>query len=115
MKFPKNTNIERIENTLMVGMTVDPSLVYFEGHFVGAPVLAGVAQIGWIVALLEREFDLKLAFKGMKLVKFTRLILPNTKLTIQLDYDPESCSVKFKITDKSTRCASGVLFFEAEG
>ncbi len=112
MKLPKSIQIERSGHTLTVNMKADANLIYFKGHFESAPVLAGVVQVGWVIQLIEAEFAVNLLFKGLKLVKFTRLILPETALTLTLQYKPGDCTIKFQINDLDERCASGLLMFE---
>ncbi|WNO09243.1 hypothetical protein [Teredinibacter sp. KSP-S5-2] len=112
MKFPESLTVESDGNIVKASMTIDESYEYFEGHFVGAPVLAGVVQIGLVMAILERALGIRLAFKGMRSVKFTQLIQPPTNIDLMLQYLPEKGVLKYKIENELGKCAAGNLMVE---
>jgi 3-hydroxymyristoyl/3-hydroxydecanoyl-(acyl carrier protein) dehydratase len=97
-------------NTREIQLLVEPTLPCFEGHFPGAPVLAGVVQLDWVMALAAREFAVPLIFRGMRSVKFLNLIHPPLPLTLQLTYLPERDLLSFRYQDPIRSYSSGNMF-----
>ncbi len=66
---------------------IEPDLDYFRGHFPGQPLLPGVVQINWAVALGAQTFGAqysKQQFAGLARVKFKAPVLPGAILRFQL-------------------------------
>jgi 3-hydroxymyristoyl/3-hydroxydecanoyl-(acyl carrier protein) dehydratase len=94
-------------------------LAFFRGHFVGYPVLPGVAQV---VALVEArvralhpEFDEPRAISRLK---FRRTIVPGDELELQLQIDGSRRRVSFSIARVDSRggeaCSAGLLDYSGE-
>ncbi|MGI9323824.1 MAG: 3-hydroxyacyl-ACP dehydratase FabZ family protein [Pseudomonadales bacterium] len=70
---------------------IEADLAYFRGHFPNQPLLPGVVQINWAVALgaqaLAAEFG-KQQFAGLARVKFKAPVLPGAILRFQLQPAP---------------------------
>lgn len=67
---------------------VAPNLPCFSGHFPGQPILPGVMQLGWGVALANSIWPADTPtrhFKGMARVKFKAPVVPNCVLQLTLD------------------------------
>lgn len=64
-----------------------PDLLQLDGHFPALAVVPGVAQIDWAVKMAARFLGLPLASATSFQVKFHRLTLPETTVTLRLDYD----------------------------
>jgi acyl-coenzyme A synthetase/AMP-(fatty) acid ligase len=64
-----------------------PDLPQLDGHFPAIAVVPGVAQIDWAVKMAARFLGLPLASATSFQVKFHRLTLPETTVTLRLDYD----------------------------
>lgn len=71
---------------------VDPSALWFVGHFPGYPVFPGVlqvealAQLGAVAILSQPEMQGKLAlFAGLDAVKFRRQVRPGETLDLQVE------------------------------
>jgi acyl-CoA synthetase (AMP-forming)/AMP-acid ligase II len=86
-------------------------LVYFNGHFNGQPILAGVVQIDWAIAFGRRCFALPPQFRAIQMLKFRRLIRPATPFRLDLTYQPASATLSFKISTALGTHASGQLLF----
>lgn len=66
---------------------VAPQLACFDGHFPGQPLLPGVVQIEWAMALADNLWPQALAaqkFAGMSRVKFKAPIKPKAVLAMEL-------------------------------
>jgi len=93
-----------------VEVVVPQDARYFEGHFPGAPILPGVAQI---IALSEEPAriawpDLGAAV-GLRRVKFQKAIRPGDRLELKLTRKTEK--VTFQVLKESEVCSKGILVF----
>jgi hypothetical protein len=83
-------------------------LLYFDGHFPGRPILAGVVQIDWVIAFGRRYFDLPPSFRGIRALKFQRVVPPELPVRVELIHEPAKramsshcsaiCSAEFPAT-----------------
>jgi acyl-coenzyme A synthetase/AMP-(fatty) acid ligase/3-hydroxymyristoyl/3-hydroxydecanoyl-(acyl carrier protein) dehydratase len=96
-------------------LTVRPDLAYFEGHFPGKPILAGVVQLhGLALRQTSRTWpDLGFPRKVLRL-KFRRVVVPGERLTLRLVRPVGERRVSFQILVAAQECASGTLVFSAE-
>jgi hypothetical protein len=63
---------------------VAPDTAWFAGHFPGQPVLPGVVQIDWAIALAKDLGIDAATFSGIPRVKFSSLVLPDAVLRLSL-------------------------------
>jgi len=93
----------------VVPFTVPADLGYFEGHFPGAPIVPGVAQI---VALAEARA--RLAWpelgpsRGLRRVKFKKGLYPNDALELRLRRDGDT--VAFTIQGDELHTKGSLVF-----
>jgi len=73
---------DKVELTLLV----EPTLPQFEGHFPDHPVLPGVAQLDWALLFGRELFDIEGVFTGVEALKFQRVVVPGTRLTLTLEW-----------------------------
>jgi acyl-CoA synthetase (AMP-forming)/AMP-acid ligase II len=92
-------------------LTAPSDLFYFDGHFPGIPILAGVVQIDWVIACGRQYFDLPPVFRGIHALKFQRIIAPEKPFTLELVHEPVKSSLSFKITSRVGTHTSGRLLF----
>lgn len=91
-------------------------LAYFAGHFPTAPVVPGVAQIGWVLALAQRDLLPDLRFAGMEALKFQRLLRPGDVAELALRWDAGKRKLYFTFTLGDAPCSSGrVLHGDGHG
>ena len=105
--MPGITELARSENTAQLSLHVPADLLYFEGHFPGAPILPGIVQTDWALALGRRCFDLPPRFLGMAALKFQRVIMPGATVTLDLQYDAAKGALSFRLHSEAGQHASG--------
>lgn len=95
-----------------VGLVVPKDLRYFSGHFVGYPILSGVAILNALVISETRSAWPELGMlRSLSRVKFRHPIGPGTALNLRLRRT--TASVAFRLADGDKIFSSGVLDFEA--
>ena len=63
---------------------IPPDLAYLDGHFPHTPIVPGVALIDWAVKLAARHLDCPIDSAQNYKVKFRRIAIPNTVVTLSL-------------------------------
>jgi acyl-CoA synthetase (AMP-forming)/AMP-acid ligase II/3-hydroxymyristoyl/3-hydroxydecanoyl-(acyl carrier protein) dehydratase len=111
--MPVDRLIERNTQRAVFEFTPPRDLVYFSGHFRDLPILAGVVQIDWVIAYGRQCFDLPSTFRGIRALKFQRIIAPEKPFTLELVHEPDKSSLSFKITSRAGTHTSGRLLFGA--
>jgi 3-hydroxymyristoyl/3-hydroxydecanoyl-(acyl carrier protein) dehydratase len=85
----------------------------FDGHFVGQPVLPGVAQLDWAERFARELFALQPAFVGLEQLKFQQVIRPGSTIELTLAVNAEGSELRFALTSERGPHASGKLRFGA--
>ncbi|NJO37144.1 MAG: thioester dehydrase [Rhizobiales bacterium] len=73
-----------------------PDLLQLDGHFPAMAIVPGVAQLDWAVKMAARFLDLPLPAATNFQVKFHRLTLPRTTVTLRLEHDVERRRLQFE-------------------
>jgi len=92
-------------------LTIPHDLVYFKGHFPGAPVVPGVVQIKWAVELAERYLGAGGKFAGMDALKFQQVMRPGISVTLTLRWASTDGKLHFAYQDGDARYGSGRVRF----
>ena len=108
---PRSRLLERDAERALFELVAPADLIYFNGHFHGQPILAGVVQVDWAIAFGRRYFALPPQFRAIQMLKFQRLIEPDTPFRLELVYRPASATLSFKISTALGIHASGRLLF----
>jgi acyl-CoA synthetase (AMP-forming)/AMP-acid ligase II/3-hydroxymyristoyl/3-hydroxydecanoyl-(acyl carrier protein) dehydratase len=111
--FPFEGLVERDAQRVVLELTAPSNLLYFDGHFPGVPILAGVVQIHWVIAYGRQCFDLPPVFLGIHALKFQRIIAPEKPFTLELVHEPAKSCLSFKITSRAGTHSSGKVMFGA--
>jgi 3-hydroxymyristoyl/3-hydroxydecanoyl-(acyl carrier protein) dehydratase len=90
-------------------------LVFFQGHFPGAPVLAGAAQLEALVlpGVAQVRPDLGPLARATR-IKFHRPLGPGDRVTLHMSFPPagpQGGQVGFRITRDAVVCTAGTLHF----
>jgi 3-hydroxymyristoyl/3-hydroxydecanoyl-(acyl carrier protein) dehydratase len=83
--------------TATIRCRVPEDLVYFDGHFPGNPVVAGVVQLAWVTAFANEIWQTGDEFSGLDAVKFNQQMQPGALFTIKLEWDPGKGIVRFTL------------------
>lgn len=91
-----------------------PDLLQLDGHFPAMAIVPGVAQVDWAVTMGARFLDLPLAAATRFQVKFHRLTLPRTVVTLRLEHNRERHRLEFAYRKPDqTVLTSGSIRLEA--
>ena len=82
-------------HTLTLQLRLDPGLVWFAGHFPGAPLLPGVAQLHLAIGYACEQWAIEERFSGLEMLKFQRPLQPGVEVTLQLSWQAESRKLQF--------------------
>jgi acyl-CoA synthetase (AMP-forming)/AMP-acid ligase II/3-hydroxymyristoyl/3-hydroxydecanoyl-(acyl carrier protein) dehydratase len=103
---------ENVEGQWRLELAVPPDLAYFSGHFPTAPVLPGVVQVDWALALGRQLLDLPGKFAGMEVLKFQQLVRPGDRISLTLRFDAERGKLYFAFLNGDAPCSSGRIVLE---
>ncbi len=92
-------------------LRIPPDLHVLEGHFPGVPVVAGVAQLGWVEHFARAAFDLADGIGRLEVIKFRKILPPDTTVNLSLRHDQARDKVHFRFADDEGDFASGRLCF----
>jgi acyl-coenzyme A synthetase/AMP-(fatty) acid ligase len=95
-------------------LNVPADLLYFDGHFEGAPVLPGVVQLDWAISNARQYFDIPAEFRGIHALKFQHVICPDSALRLELIYDPLKGILNFRYFSAGGQHSSGRVLFTLE-
>lgn len=99
-EVPPLTWLKREPQEALVCLDIHPSLSAFNGHFPQAPILPGVAQLDWALALGQQCFALPATLLRLEAIKFVRPVTPGTQVYLSLS-----------VRDKEKQAGVKVLHF----
>ncbi len=108
---PRLRLLEQTPHRVLYELAVPAELLYFRGHFPGAPVLPGVAQVDWAIRYGRLHFGLPPFFQGMQTLKFQHIIHPECSVFLELIHDASKGSLNFCYFSPAGDHASGRIFF----
>lgn len=105
----KADRVEIGEDQALIAFDVPAELPWFEGHFPGAPILPGVAQVHIAARLAEEIWAFAPCNHEVTRMKFHRVIFPGDKvaLTIAREMDPDRVRYTYRINDATA--SEGVI------
>lgn len=95
-------------------LQIPHGLEYFAGHFPGAPVVPGVVQLKWAVEAARRHLGASGALARMENLKFQRVLVPESKATLKLEWLEADRKLYFSYSQEGERFSSGRLLFRPE-
>jgi 3-hydroxymyristoyl/3-hydroxydecanoyl-(acyl carrier protein) dehydratase len=111
--LPEASLTSRTSADAQLELRIASELAYFEGHFHGAPVLPGVAQIQWAIHFARAQFGVGDGFTRLEAIKFQRPIRPGTVVRLSLQWRAELASLAFVYESDTGRHSSGRIIFAA--
>ncbi len=112
---PEILGEQQVDGEWHVQLGVPPDLAYFSGHFPTAPVLPGVVQVDWALAIAQRLMALPAKFAGMEVLKFQQLVRPGDNISLTLRFDAERSKLYFAFRNGDAPCSSGRILLEVGG
>jgi len=89
---------------------------WFDGHFPGAPVLPGIAQLGMVFDLIAQASGGPVRVTEVSRVRFRQLILPDDRLVVTAEPRPGLAgSYAFRIVKGEELVCGGTMVVEAAG
>lgn len=88
------------------------TLLYFQGHFPGHPVLPGVVQLDWAVSLADRYLGTSIGAARHLQVKFREIIAPGGTVTLTLRRPAGAARVSFEFRRGDEILSSGAVTLE---
>ncbi|MBR9728318.1 thioester dehydrase [Shewanella intestini] len=108
-KLPEVVASRLDEQSLQVDLFVSEDIVYFKGHFDSHALLPGVVQLDWVLHFFKLHFCPNFTFLGSDVIKYQQPILPNTHVTLQIEWQPQRSKVVFKYVSLTGTHASGKI------
>ncbi len=78
-----------------ITLYLDPALFWFSGHFAVQPLLPGVAQLDWVLRYTTTLLTPGWRFHSIQNVKFQAPLLPETTVTLTLNWQEERQMLTF--------------------
>jgi 3-hydroxymyristoyl/3-hydroxydecanoyl-(acyl carrier protein) dehydratase len=86
---------------------VPADLTYFDGHFAGAPIVAGVVQVKWAIDFASRYLGATGQFAGFEALKFQTVLQPEQPVVLTLRWAAADGKLHFSYTSGALRFGSG--------
>ena len=107
---PEMRVVTETDTVFEAEMTFDPAAPYFQGHFPEAPILPGVAQLGFAVRCAASLVGGGAVLKAAKKLKFMHVIEPGVTVRLKLERKA-SGEIAYAYLAGEVLCSSGVLEF----
>ena len=111
--LPVILNCETEGDSCLLELQIESDNPYFQGHFPGKPILAGVVQLLWAQHFGREYLRVTGKFSGMKAIKFRQLVFPGGVLHLKLEYVQKSGRLKFHYQSNDGDHSQGILLYEA--
>jgi 3-hydroxymyristoyl/3-hydroxydecanoyl-(acyl carrier protein) dehydratase len=105
--LPRVLSSQEGENLMRWQLFVAAAEPCFDGHFPGQPVLPGVTQLDWAIRLGCGHFGYPLEVATLEVLKFQQLLLPNSRVTLEISHDAAKAKLSFAYVNGDSRYASG--------
>jgi len=104
---PKLVGERREAGALVRELDVPEDLAQLEGHFEAFPVVAGVVQLGWVLAAASEWLEAPLRLSGLESLKFPEPLRPGRRVTLALERSADGRQLRFRIHAGRSVYASG--------
>lgn len=112
VREPELLDVHLRDGTWVLRLRIPPGLAHFPGHFPGAPVVPGVLQVQWALALAAPRLSIAPHCREMEALKFQRLLRPGDVVQLELRLDRERGKLHFTYRLDDMHCSSGRLRVE---
>lgn len=100
------------DGSLQLRLCVPLELAHFDGHFPAAPVLPGVVQLGWALALAAPRLGTAADCREFEALKFQQLLRPGDEVELHLRWDAARGKLHFAYRHDGQAYSSGRLLLE---
>ncbi len=98
---------ERGGDSLVRHCAVPRDLAFLAGHFDALPIVAGVVQLGWVIAAAEDLLGAVVRVSAVEALKFKQPLLPGEIFDLALTVDDERSCVRFRLSRGEDEISSG--------
>ncbi len=113
-RMPRFDGYHQSEDKHHFEAQVPSDLLYLDGHFPNAQVVAGVVQVTWVVRLIQALSGRPLDVATMEAIKFRGLLRPEQRFTMTLQEDKARGKWRFQLQGEAGLISSGRLCKRAE-
>ena len=112
-KYPTVISENKISSSeIKLSFNIPENLRWFDGHYPDQPIVPGVVEVDWAINYAKQYLDLSGEFKGLEVLKFHEMILPNDDIQLHLTYKNESRKLHFNFTSETSKLSSGRVLFQ---
>ena len=104
--------VRPLANGVELDLFIPGDLAQLDGHFPGMPIVPGVAQIDWAVMFANTHLGLGTAAAQSLQVKFRRVTVPDTLVTLALRHAPARRRLTFEYRCGDETLSSGSIGVE---
>ena len=104
-------SVQRRCDQVCIELDIRTDLVWFEGHFPECPILPGVIQTHWAITYGREHFPIGGEFKSLGHVKFMKVIVPGSRVILELKYNDAKRALSFRYLHDGTLCSQGTALF----
>jgi 3-hydroxyacyl-[acyl-carrier-protein] dehydratase len=104
------TTARLVDGTIKARVRVPADSIWFDGHFPGAALLPGVAQLAIVAAILEEALGTRVRITDVSRVRFKTAIMPDQTMEVQItskESDPRTYG--FRLLKGQELACSGFL------
>jgi len=108
--------LETDATTATATLDVTGDLAIFDGHFPGTPIVPGVAQVDWVMALAPQRLPVPARdrFARLDTLKFQAVIRPGSTVRLALAWQADTRALGFRLTSDAGPHASGKIVFHPD-
>lgn len=99
------------DHKVTLKLRLPAELLYFKGHFPGAPILPGVVQTDWAIHFGRELLPVKGDFKALEILKFQQVLQPGQTPDLELEYKAEKGALAFCYVSAKGKHSSGTVVF----
>lgn len=93
----------------LIDFTPTPDLRWFDGHFPGAPIMPGIAQVHIAARLAEDLWSFEPSSSTLHRVKFRKPMKPDRPVELDLSIEPARRRIAFRFTSNGEPISEGVV------
>jgi 3-hydroxyacyl-[acyl-carrier-protein] dehydratase len=104
------TKAQLVDGTITARVRVPADSVWFDGHFPGAALLPGVAQLAIVTAVLEEALGTRVRVTEVSRVRFKLAIMPAQTMEVQItSKESDPWTYRFRLLKGQDLACSGFL------